>query len=285
MKKISLCVLDDWKSIEDFLRKGLLISGMRIKKQKLSRSFLEKNILSRSHLEFPLDLINTDASPFYTGPPLDIVFEDGNILALNKLPGIHTHSLRYGEGNNCESFLRSKGYGMFKKKTQGGPLYRLDFETSGVVICVKKYNLWKKLRENYHQIVKKKYYTAIVEGKQNKLGVFTHALSPSGKKGHRMKASIGDEAVMEIKKVFYLPDANLTLLLISLETGYRHQIRCQLSALKMPVHGDVLYGGKKAERMFLHALCYELAWEKEHYEIKCKKAFLFDRFCDLNCLL
>lgn len=287
MKKTSLCVLNNWSSVELFLRKGLFIPKARIKKQKLSRSFLKKKISSRTHLDIPLNLINEGVSPFYTGSPLDIVFEDERILALNKPFSVHSLSLSYSEGNNCQSFLRSMGFGGFigKGKTEDGLLHRLDYETSGLIISVKEYDLWKKLREIYHKAAKGKYYAALVEGKWMESGVFTHNLTPMGRKGYRMKASIGDTAVLEINRAVYLPSSHLTLLLISLKTGFRHQIRCQLSALGMPVYGDVLYGGKKAQRMFLHAWCYELAWEKHHYKIECKEAFLFDRFCNLDRLL
>jgi 23S rRNA pseudouridine1911/1915/1917 synthase len=68
-----------------------------------------------------------------------------------------------------------------------------------------------------------------------------------------------------------------SLLMIELKTGLRHQIRAQLSYLGFPILGDELYGGNKAERLYLHAWRYEWSEfvEDNHMD-------LFDRFFDLN---
>ena len=69
----------------------------------------------------------------------------------------------------------------------------------------------------------------------------------------------------------------VSLVLVNLKTGLRHQIRAQLSFLGFPILGDELYGGRKAERVFLHALRYEFSDIVED-----SNAELFNIFFDLN---
>ena len=284
MKNIKLTVLNDWDSIKNFLKLELSISNNQIKKTKLPKAFLNKKIDTKMLLDLPVNLVNLkEISPIYSKEQMEIIFEDDNLLAINKIPKVHSHPLQYDEHDNCLSFLRSIGKGNLlninRDSYDRGLLYRLDYETSGVLIYIKKENLLQTLRNNFHQAVKEKKYMALVCGKQNLKGVFTHNLIPSGSKNKIMKTQPGDQAVIEIKKTQYLEKFDLTLMEILLITGMRHQIRVQLSALGIPVLGDVLYGGQKADRLFLHASCYELSWEDYHYNIKCLKAPLFEKYC------
>ena len=70
-----------------------------------------------------------------------------------------------------------------------------------------------------------------------------------------------------------------TLLLVSLETGLRHQIRAQLSHLGFPILGDELYGGAKSSRLFLHAWKYE--WDEIVVD---QNADGFEKYFDLSLI-
>lgn len=283
-KNIKLTVLENWDSVRQFLLSGLAASKNQIKKANLTKSFLGKKIDKKTILDLPANLINfKQISPIYLKDQMSIVWEDENLLALNKMPNIHSHPLSYDEHDNCLSFLRGIGKGNLLyvncNSYDRGLLYRLDYETSGVLIYIKKTDLLQNLRKDFHQIVKEKIYMALVCGKHNIKGVYTHNLVPAGRKKQMMKTLPGDQAVIEIKQARYLEKFDFSLLEVSLKTGFRHQIRTQLSALGMPVLGDILYGGKKAARLFLHARRYKLAWEDHLYDIECLQAPLFKKYC------
>ena len=84
-----------------------------------------------------------------------------------------------------------------------------------------------------------------------------------------------DEGSLEVKKI--MTTGNNSLVLVNLQSGLRHQIRAQLAALGFPILGDELYGGSRAERLFLHAWRYE--WSEIEED---NSADLFDGFFDLN---
>ncbi|MCY4524547.1 MAG: pseudouridine synthase [Halobacteriovoraceae bacterium] len=286
-KKIPFSILHNWSSGRDFLKKGMSLSHQKIKKAGLSKDFLDGKIDAKKEISLPLNLMNSkEISPFYLENPMEIIMEDENILALNKLPGIHSHPLNYDETNNCLSFIRNIGKGdilyINRDSRDRGLLYRLDYETSGVLVYIKKQELFEKLRKNFHQAIRHKRYVALISGKHHLTGEFAHNLNASGRKGGFMKASEGDKAVMRIKNCHYLDFCDLSIVEIFLKTGFRHQIRSQLAALGMPVLGDVLYGGEKSYRMFLHAFYYEICWGDNLYKIKCMNAPLFDKFFKLN---
>ena len=283
-KNTKLSTLHNWQTGRYFLQAGLLLSRSQIKKANLSKAFLGRKIDKGTTVNVPLNLINKkEISPFYLKNSMEIIFEDSNLLALSKIPDVHSHPLSYDEHDNCLSFLRSIDRGDLLHVNDDfydrGLLYRLDYETSGVLVYIKKQGLLQYLRNNFHQVVKEKKYMALVCGKHSLQGVYTHNLIPAGRRKHIMKTTPGNQAVMEIKRSRYLETFDLTLLKILLVTGFRHQIRTQLSALGVPVLGDVLYGGKKADRLFLHASCYRLAWEDHLYNIECLKASLFEHYC------
>ena len=285
-KNMELSVLHNWQNGRDFLQSGLFLSRNQIKKAEVAKAFLNKQIDKGTTLTLPLNLINKkEISPFYTNNEMEIILEDENLLALNKIPMVHSHPLKYDEHDNCLSFLRSIDRGdllyINSDSYDRGLLYRLDYETSGVLVYIKKQDILYYLRNNFHQVIKEKKYKALVSGKHCLKGRFSHDLIPTGKKKHMMKATPGNQAVMEIMEYKYLEPFDLTLLEIRLVTGFRHQIRVQLSALGAPVLGDILYGGKEASRLYLHACCYKLAWEDHNYNIECSKAPLFDQYSGL----
>ena len=82
--------------------------------------------------------------PDYEGPDIEVLFENDDVIILNKPPNIHSHPLKYSEQDNCLSFLRQQlknnKMDVNKKSYDKGLLYRLDYVTSGVLFfIIKKY--------------------------------------------------------------------------------------------------------------------------------------------------
>jgi 23S rRNA pseudouridine1911/1915/1917 synthase len=289
-KMTNLCNLGSESSIEDYLL-SLNISKTQLKKSGLTKSFLEIKLDKKQEIEIPLNLINQGLIyPTYAGPEVDILFEDNRIICLNKPPKIHCHPLSYTEQNNMLSFLRQNLYlkktnFCFERKYEGGLLYRLDFETSGVLFFSKDKEQYLSIRKNFKDVAKTKEYICIVHGRFEESGIYKHFLSPYGLKKSRVRVEENGElgqGVIEVSVLEQNIEKNLTLLKVRLFSGIRHQIRAQLSHLGYPILGDTLYGGKESDRLFLHAHKYTMLIGDKNYEVTARKAVLFDRFFNLD---
>ncbi|MEI8345855.1 MAG: pseudouridine synthase [Pseudomonadota bacterium] len=250
---------------------------MPISKNLLKRNLPAKKIKgpvsAHQEISLPLDLLNNGIiNPQYEGPPIPILYEDENILVLDKPANIHVQPLSYSEKNNCLSFLRShpqanyaKALRVNEKAYDRGLLYRLDFETSGAMAYIKDEALYQELRANFAAVAKAKIYRAWVVGDFQKEDFWCHYLRPWGPKGHKMTVTEEptereqeERGALEVKKLSFDPPKNASLVEVNLKTGLRHQIRAQLGHLGHPVLGDELYGGPPSERLWLHAFLYQL---------------------------
>lgn len=277
LKTTEFCLLENVSSVEEFLKSCFSCSSTKLKKY-FDKSFLNKSLKAKSTLKLPLNFINEGMiNPNYTGGEIPFLYEDENFLVMNKLPYQYVHPLSYDESDNCLSYLRTKRPELLNVN-QGhydrGLLYRLDYETSGVLIYVKAEKLYQELRENFAVVTRKKIYRCWVDGECSLTGSFTHSFSSSGEKG--MKVIVGDETkykqrgTLSLKFIRYDQNNDRTLMEVDLQTGLRHQIRAQLAYLGYPLLGDTLYGGKKGPRLYLHAQTYQISLKKKEliFEIK-----------------
>jgi len=177
--------------------------------------------------------------------PLDIVWEDDNMLVVNKPSGMLTHPTTIETSGTLVNALLYK-YGENLSDINGdfrrGIIHRLDRNTSGLLMIAKNNKAHEYLVENMksHNISKK--YLAFVKGNLDK-NEFTinkpiarHLTQP-----HKMTVrEDGKEAISEIKVIRRFKDA--TLIEVKLITGRTHQIRVHLSSIGHPVYNDTLYG-------------------------------------------
>lgn len=281
-KFIHYCWIGESASLKFVLENSLGCSGQLLKKY-FSRKQQSRVVKSREVLNLPLELVNHyKINPGYNGPNLKIIFENEDLIAIHKPSLIHCHPHSYSDQNTILNFLvMINKWESLLINTQAydrGLLYRLDYETSGVIILAKKISIFKSIRDDFGN--KRKFYWAIVEGNFNQEGDWKHYFESSGKKGMKQKVfNSREESTLEgellVVKIMHQHDKSL--LLIKLETGIRHQIRAQLAHLGFPILGDVLYGGASAQRLFLHALRYEIP-----QIIEDPNADLFNLFFDLN---
>lgn len=283
----SLSVLVPQASVELFLKDLLGISATALKKFSFSKKFLNMRAEKGMSLELPLNLLNRGIIfPEYSGPAMKILFEDDFVLALDKAPFIHTHPLSYFEKNNCLSYLRANRndhlLDINVAQYDRGLLYRLDYETSGVLVYIKDESLHRFLRENFSTLVKEKIYHCVVKGRFNKEGKHEHFFSVSGERGHRIQCDLRalpgkkdrQKGELCVRLVKYDGVRNESLLEVILYSGLRHQIRSQLATLGFPLLGDELYGGEKYERLCLHAYQYKIEWDNKIYDLKSPSPWL-----------
>ncbi|MBF0297605.1 MAG: RluA family pseudouridine synthase [Oligoflexia bacterium] len=335
MNDISFSTLNNYQTkidaIIDILKtqnQGEKISNAQIKKWKGKILAANKEVKAKEKITLPIDfvnhnMINPQFDSWFNSCDLKlntslprIIEENDKFIVINKPANIHGHALSYSEKDNILSFLRNhhpQSQNLLEnvnaKKHERGLLYRLDYETSGVLIYVKSQELYTYLRENYSNVVVEKKYLAIVNGhflrEKDEAYIhyahYTHYLRPSGKSGHKMvvdtAASPSNDsfkASLEVKLLDYNNKENLSLLKIKLHTGVRHQIRVQLAALGYPIFGDALYGTSLSSspspspsplsRLFLHAISYKiLLKDKEYfYKSETSDAFAFNQYFDFS---
>lgn len=191
---------------------------------------------------------------------LNILFEDDELIAVDKPAGL----LSIATDNEKEKTayrLLTDYVRLNNPKSRVFVVHRLDRDTSGILIAAKNENLKLALQENWNKLVKKRGYTAIVEGTPlEKSGTVkswiketkTHLMYSSGRTGDGLEAITHYEAVSESK--------GYTLLKIIIETGRKNQIRVHMNDLGFPVAGDKKYGAKTdpIKRLCLHADTLEI---------------------------
>jgi 23S rRNA pseudouridine1911/1915/1917 synthase len=198
---------------------------------------------------------------------LDILFEDKDILVINKRPGIIVHP---GDGNPAGTIVNallfryndSLNFGeIFEDKYRPGIVHRLDKDTSGALIIAKNENILQTLKASFKNREVKKTYYAIVQGVPKKhFDTIRFAIDRHPVNRKKMAVSPnGKEAVTHFTFVQggYIDNQPVSILEVKIETGRTHQIRVHLSEIGIPVIGDKIYGGvrkkPKAPRQMLHA--------------------------------
>lgn len=276
--------LADHTSGEALLKTVFKASGQQIKKYSFNRNWLASPVKAHALIRLPIALVNAkEIWPWIDHYGAEILLEDSDFLVLHKPAGIHTHPLAYEATPNLVSWLAVARPALTKINLAAldrGCLWRLDRETSGLVLYAKSDDVYQRIRQNFSIIFKKKYYWAIVEGNPGAKKDLTHYLAGSGPGGERVKVdSKGQMAQLDFETILTHEDKSLVL--IHLKTGLRHQIRVQMAAIGFPLLGDEFYGGAPHERLFLHCWRYEMS----EGIFEDNKADLFESFFDLNRLL
>lgn len=286
---IAITFLEDHPHLAQALQQLFSVSRSQLKKMEKKYPVLKRKVFAKKSYDCPAELVNWERiNPDYEGPAIKILAEDDFVLALHKPPGIHGHPLNYLDKKNCLSFLRSQDLVETLQVNPGqherGLLYRLDQETSGVLVAIKNQADYDYLREHFSQIMTQKIYLAIVGGDFNQEGEHQHWLTSGQKKGSQMRvvgdSQGADRAMLKVQKLAFDSQHQVSLVKVELKTGMRHQIRVQLAYLGHPILGDTLYGGQTSERLFLHAFQYSFSLPGRHktYTFSAPEAELFRDF-------
>lgn len=250
--------------IDKFLKEKLGISREKVKKLiKEKKILVNEKIVEPSYLlnrnDF-IKILDEEIKEETIKPEkgrLDIIYEDEDIIVINKPSGILTHPTPKIKSGTLINFL------LFHTKLSNigspyrpGVVHRLDKETSGVIVFAKNdFSYWSLVEQFKNRVVKKEYY-AIVKGKfPEKKKIVEFRVSPDRENPTKMKVHFlkGKDALTEIEVEKYFEDK--TLLKIKPITGRTHQIRLTLSYLGYPILGDKKYGEKdlKFDKLYLHS--------------------------------
>ncbi|MER7445800.1 RluA family pseudouridine synthase [Microbacterium sp. NPDC097977] len=195
-------------------------------------------------------------------PELGIVYDDDDIVVVDKPTGVAAHPSLGWEGPTVVGALAAAG---FRVATSGAPerqgvVHRLDVGTSGLMVVAKSESAYTALKHAFKERTVEKIYHAVVQGHPDPLTGTIEA--PIGRHpNHSWKFAVtpdGKPSVTHYETLEAFPGASL--LEIHLETGRTHQIRVHMAALRRPCVGDPLYGADPTmsarlglTRQWLHA--------------------------------
>jgi 23S rRNA pseudouridine1911/1915/1917 synthase len=207
------------------------------------------------HVE-PADLAPLRATP--EDIPLDILYEDADVIAINKPAGMVVHA---GAGRHAGTLTnallhRFETLSQLGGDVRPGIVHRLDRETSGVLLVARTDEAHRNLAAQFANRKVEKVYVALVEGRvaTGEGHVETPIMrDPIRRTRMTTKLGRGRSAITDYRVLQRF--ANATLLEVRIGTGRTHQIRVHLASIRHPVVGDKLYGAKAIDlgRFFLHA--------------------------------
>lgn len=195
---------------------------------------------------------------------LPIIYEDEDVLVIDKPAGVLTHSTGgLSVEPSVASFVREYISDKNLKGDRAGIVHRLDRATSGVIICAKNSATLAYLQKQFAYRKTKKVYHAVVKGTPSPAsGLIDVPLMRNPKNPKTFMASAsGKSAQTEYRVIKSHTKAGVSCSSVELKplTGRTHQLRVHLAYIGHPVMGDSLYGGKDTVgRLMLHASGLEL---------------------------
>ena len=192
-------------------------------------------------------------------PKLDIVYEDDNILLVDKKPGVLCHSAGKWDYNtliaHIQAYLSQKGEWDPKKENSFTPALcnRIDRNTGGIVIAAKNAEALRILNEKIRDREIEKYYLYAVQGRPKPLQgrLETYLFKDASKNQVFIKKKNEPGARTAITEYRVLRSSGgLSLVECRLLTGRTHQMRAQMAYAGYPLLGDGKYGVEKVNRTF-----------------------------------
>ena len=219
--------------------------------------------------------------------PLNIVYEDDDIIVLNKESGMVVHP---GNGNNDGTLVNALLYHTnalsdVNGEVRPGIVHRIDKDTSGLMVVAKNNKAHEILAEALSKHEIKRDYIALLKGEF--LSDTATIDAPIGRDklnrkkmtvtGENSKDAITDMRVLKRYKGY-------TLVRLSLHTGRTHQIRVHMEYIGYPVYNDPVYTNDKTTEFgqFLHSASIDFVHPitKEHMHFECELPKYFKEFLD-----
>ena len=191
---------------------------------------------------------------------LDIVYEDEDVLVVNKekgivvhpAPGNYTGTLVNGILHHCSDLSGINGV------IRPGIVHRIDKDTSGILVIAKNDEAHNDLAAQFKEHSIKREYYALVEGKFSKVeGTIDKPINRDKKERIKMAVNSDGKRAVTHYEVLEQYNKGLSLVKCTLETGRTHQIRVHMASIGHPLVGDLVYGYKRQkfniEGQVLHA--------------------------------
>ena len=220
-----------------FRNKDIRINGKRINDKTISLN--EGDEIVVYGIEYQVNMRRF--SPVQKN--FEVIFEDKNILVVDKHVGYPMHGTDNSLDNQILNYLKFRQKDSFVPSSIG----RLDKVTSGVVVYAKNYPVLRELKAAAEDF--KKVYMFKSDLPQD--------ITTTFKIDHdeNMQREVCGDVGKDTKTIFWIEKGKKYAELV---TGRKHQIRASLSKLGYPIYGDRRYGGKPADRVFLHCFSVTL---------------------------
>jgi len=266
--------------VEKLIKDGLVSVNNKIITKTSHKLVIDDNVEYRfkeAEKKEPLD-INFD---------IDIIYEDDDILIVNKPTGLIVHPAPSVKEPTLVDWLRYKGISLstISGEERHGIVHRIDKETTGALVVAKNNEAHQSLSEQLQDKSMGRYYLALIDCplKENVIVNKPIARSPN----NRLKMDIVDNGKNAKTAFVKLAEgkSNIELIVAKLYTGRTHQIRVHLATLGRHILGDTTYGYKsksyKVNRVQLHA--YQLYLT--HPRTKERMTFIAPLFNDMQKFL
>ena len=236
--------------VDTLLKKRLGLSGTVVRRVK----WLEDGILVdgvRVHTDFRpaagqvlsvrLDDPERRSGVVPAPGPLDIVYEDADLIVLNKAPGVSVHPGPGHFSDTLGNFLVDY-YEKTGQEADFHPVHRLDRGTSGLLVAAKHPHAQEVLKRQLHTPDFRRVYLAVCEGApEPPAGTIDAPLGP--RPGSLMEQMVRPDGKPASTRYEVLEACGgRALLRLELETGRTHQIRVHMAHIGHPLTGDFLYG-------------------------------------------
>jgi len=199
--------------------------------------------------------------------PLDVLYEDEDLIAINKRAGMVVHA---GAGARQGTLVNALLHHFGTLSAMGGSVrpgivHRLDRGTSGVIVVARNDVAHRALAEQFRSRSVSKTYLALLHGRMFRdNGTIEKPITRDPQRRTRMTARLGRGRVAQTGWRVLLRLGNFTLIEAEPRTGRTHQIRAHFAAVGHPLAGDTLYGAPRQirsggtsltplGRVFLHA--------------------------------
>lgn len=198
------------------------------------------------------------AAPNHDAETLPVIYQDKEVIVINKPVGILTHS----KGTLNDEFTVADFFRRYSKyhldTNRPGIVHRLDRDTSGVLIGALTDKAAKLLQRQFSERKAHKTYIAVVDGipKMNEAKIDL-PIGRNPKKPSQFMIDPNGKTAQTIYRVLASTD-KYSLVELQPLTGRTHQLRVHMAHIGTPIHGDKIYGVASADRLYLHAAKLEI---------------------------
>ena len=274
--------------IDKYLSEKLDLSRSKIQKlMKDEKILVNGKVVSNSYSVKMDDVIEVNDQLDYTisvepeDIPINIVYEDDDLLVINKESGMVVHPAPGHYSGTLVNALLYRYGKLAGEEFRPGIVHRLDKDTSGLMLVAKKEDILEKLSTMISEKQVERKYLAIVDG------VIKHDTgtvdAPIGRdKNNRQKMAVTDQNSREAITHFKVLERfqNHTLIECKLDTGRTHQIRVHMAYIGYPVCNDPLYGRGKCTEFGQMLHSYHISFHHPRtgkeltFEVDAPKEFL-----------